>query len=148
MTQNDTHATEPLSSRQLKVLELLVTGESITQAAAKAGSSRETVHRWLKTDYAFQAAFNGMRRELQESVSAQILATSRRAAETVDKAVADGDLRASLQVLRGTGMLSGDRTRVGSEDASHLRDDAEVAEEKDRVYRIMRRGRNGIDPVS
>ena len=144
MPQNDTKATEPLSSLQLKVLELLIAGESITRAAEKAGPSRETIHRWLKNDFEFRATLNRMKQEIQESVDAQLLATSRRAAETVAQAVAGGDVKVSLQVLRGTGSLSGGRPVVGSADPSHLKDDAEVAEEKDRVYRIMRRNRRPI----
>ena len=96
---------------QLTVIESLVAGKSITAAAKQAGIRRETVHRWMREDYEFQAALHRLRRELLESVGAQVLATSRRAAETVDKAVAGGDVKTALQVLRGTGMLSGDRAR-------------------------------------
>ena len=141
MSRNATPADTPLRPDQLTVLELLIAGESITNAAKQAGISRESIHRWLRDDFEFQAAFNQMKRDLQEAVGAHILATSRRAAEAVDQAVAAGDVRAALQVLRGTGMLSGDRTRVGSEDPTHLKDDAEFAAENDRVRRIMRRGR-------
>ena len=139
MSQNATPPDTALRPDQLTVIELLIAGESITAAAKQAGIRRETVHRWMREDYEFQAALHRLRRELQESIGAQVLATSRRAAETVDKAVADGDVKAALQVLRGTGMLSGDRARAGSEDPSHLKDDAEVAEELDRRRRIMRR---------
>ena len=139
MSQNATPTDTPLRPDQLTVIESLVAGKSITAAAKQAGIRRETVHRWMREDYEFQAALHRLRRELLESVGAQVLATSRRAAETVDKAVAGGDVKTALQVLRGTGMLSGDRARAGSDDPSRLRDDAESAAEQDRRRRIMRR---------
>ena len=141
MPHNDTDATEPLSSVQLKVLESLVAGESITKAAKTNGVSRETVHRWHRNNFAFRATLNRMKHELQESVDARLLATTSRAAENVAKAVADGDVKVSLHVLRGSGLLSGDRPAVGSDNPRHLKDDAEVATEEDRIYRIKRRHR-------
>ena len=141
MPQNATPPDQPLRPDQLVVLERLIAGESITKAAKTAGCSRETVHRWLKNDFVFLATLNRMKHELQDAVDTQLLAISERATETVAKAVASGDVKVSLQVLRGTGSLPGDRPRVGSVDASDLRDDSEVAKEQDRIRRIKRRGR-------
>ncbi len=139
MSQNATPTDQPLRPDQLVVLERLIAGESITKAAKEAGCSRETIHRWLKNDFVFLATLNRMKHELQDSIDAQLLAISGRAAETVAQAVASGDVKVALQVLRGTGSLPGDRPRVGSVDASRLRDDADVVAKKDRTNRILRR---------
>ncbi len=141
MSHNATPTDQPLRPDQLVALGRLIGGASVTEAAKSAGCSRETIHRWLKNDFVFLATLNRMKHELQDSIDAQLLAISGRATETVAKAVAGGDLKASLQVLRGTGMLSGDRARAGSEDPNHLKDDLEFAEEKDRTNRLLRRGR-------
>ena len=140
MSQNATQTDTPLRPDQLVALERLIAGESVTKAAKEAGCSRETIHRWLKNDFVFLATLNRMKHELQDSIDAQLLAISGRAAETVAQAVASGDVKVALQVLRGTGSLPGDRPRVGSVDPGHLKDDSEVAKEQDRIRRIMRRG--------
>jgi hypothetical protein len=44
-------------------VEALVTGSSVTEAAAAAGVARQTVHRWLAGDPAFVAALNAAKQE-------------------------------------------------------------------------------------
>ncbi len=57
-----------LNSKQLIVLEQLVAGATITHAAETGAVDRSTVHRWLREDYAFLAAYNAARRELSREV--------------------------------------------------------------------------------
>ena len=47
-----------LKPRQQAVLERLLAGETVTAAARAAKVDRSTVHRWLKEDYTFGAAYN------------------------------------------------------------------------------------------
>ena len=62
MPQNTTP--EKLTAQQERVLERLLTGETVTAAAEAEGVDRSTVHRWRREDLAFQAAYNQRRREL------------------------------------------------------------------------------------
>ena len=47
--------------------------------------------------------------------------------EAVSAAVESGDVRASLAVLRGTGILAGDRHPIGPEDLEEVEEEAELA---------------------
>ena len=50
--------TYELTPDQAAALELLLSGQTITAAAAAVGVARETVSRWRNNDPAFQAAYN------------------------------------------------------------------------------------------
>jgi len=94
MPQNTTP--EKLTAQQERVLERLLTGETVTAAAEAVGVDRSTVHRWLREDLKFQAAYNRQRRELQEAYAARMLSLADHAIATVEHAITNGDLRASL----------------------------------------------------
>ena len=47
-----------LTPDQAAALELLLSGQNITAAAAAVGVARETVSRWRNSDPTFQAAYN------------------------------------------------------------------------------------------
>ena len=61
MPQNATPQAE-LSPQQVLAIEQLAVGATVVSAAEAAGISRETVHRWNREDWAFQAAVNRARR--------------------------------------------------------------------------------------
>jgi hypothetical protein len=113
---------EGLSPGQLLALAAIMAGESLTEAAAAAGVDRRTIYRWLNEDADFRAAYNRGRRELRREVENHLLRVARMAVETVQRAVTDGNVIASLAVLRGTGLLSGAAPAIGSEDADELRE--------------------------
>ena len=60
------------------LLEALTAGATVTAAAAAARVDRVTVHRWLRDDFAFQAAFNRARRDLRSAAEARLLGLLRR----------------------------------------------------------------------
>jgi len=104
MPQNTTP--EKLTAQQARVLERLLAGDTVT-AAAKAGKvDRSTVHRWLREDPDFQAAYNQRRRELQEAYGARMLSLADHAIASVEHAITNGDVRASMKLLDGLGLLS------------------------------------------
>lgn len=126
-----------LTPAQLQVLQGLLAGESVTAAAKSGHVSRETVHRWFREDFAFQAAYNKGRREILEEIQDTILATARQAADTVAKAVADGDVRVALAVLKGVGGLPGQTPRIGSGDPEYLEREASIqAKEVDSLMEL------------
>jgi hypothetical protein len=77
MLQNATPI-DALSPSQETVLAVLLAGKSVTDAATAAGVDRTTVHRWLKEDLGFPAAFNRARRELREALTARLMALAER----------------------------------------------------------------------
>ena len=81
----------------------LLAGKSVTDAAADAAVTRETVHRWLRENFAFQAELNRGRRELRESVQTRLERLAGKAAACVEKAIDGGDTKAALEVLKGLG---------------------------------------------
>jgi hypothetical protein len=109
-----------LSRSQLDALGALGTGATVTEAARRAGVDRTTLHRWLRRDYAFQASWNRMRRELKREVESGVERLASAALKAVEDAIAGGDIRASLAVLKGVGFLSGDRRPIGPEDPEEV----------------------------
>lgn len=118
MPQNATRRgnSDGLSPHQIAVLESLLTGATVTKAAATVGVDRTTVHRWIRSDPVFLASLNEGKRELWESIGRQMLYVARAAADTVLEAIHDGDARTSLEVLKGIGALSGHTPRYGPDD--------------------------------
>ena len=127
-------AASTLDATQIAVLEALVGGCSITDAADGAGVSRTTVHRWLKDDYLFRAEINAARDGLRQTSLARLDALCERSIEVLKGALDQtSDTRIALEVLKGCGVLGGDR-RIGTSDAELLEaeEQAEVKERKTR----------------
>ena len=83
------------------------------------------------------AAVNRGKRELSEPAQARLLAAWTKAAENVATAVENGDLKASLFVLRD---FAPPFTRsIGSDDPVRLAEDAAIAEREARTEAHMRR---------
>ncbi len=141
MRQNTTpnEDRKALSPEQTRVLEHLLSGQTISAAAKAVGVDRSTLHRWARQDFEFQAEFNRMRRELADAVQTRLLTVADKAAEVLGNAVHQGDLSASLQVLRGMGALIGTPVRLGPEDPEVLRENAELAREESELLRAERK---------
>jgi hypothetical protein len=131
--------TPELQPKQTLAVEQLVAGGTVTQAAEAAGVDRTTVHRWLRNDFAFQAAYNNAQRDLRREVEDRLTRLTNAAAETVVAAVEGGDVRAALAVLRGLGLLPGRQPTIGADDPEELAERAAIAERKKEDDRIFRR---------
>lgn len=104
------HTLDPI---QLAVLEALLAGSTITDAAGCVGVSRTTVHRWLKEDYVFQAEVNVARHALRQASLARLDVLCERSIEVLKEALyQSSDTRVALEVLKGCGVLGGDRTAL------------------------------------
>ncbi len=129
-----------LTPQQETALAELLAGRSVTEAAAAASVARQTVHTWLRDDYAFQAGYNRGRRELAEAHAARLHALTAIAFDTVEAAMKQGDAKAALTVLRGVGMLTGEPAPIGTDDAEILRKERELSrarEERSRDLEAM-----------
>ncbi len=94
-----------LTAAQRRAIGRMASGESATAAAAAAGVHRQTVHRWLRDDPAFRAAFHAWQAAAADHARARLLALADAAVTTVAAAVAAGDTRTALAVLKGQGLL-------------------------------------------
>jgi AcrR family transcriptional regulator len=129
-----TGAPRTLDPNQLTVLEALLAGSSITDAAAAVGVSRTTVHRWLKDDFLFRAEVNSARHTLRQTSLARLDVLCERSIEVLAGALNQAnDTRVALEVLKGCGVLGGDR-RIGTADAELLKaeEETESTEQKTR----------------
>lgn len=93
-----------LEASQLTFVEALTAGATMTAAAEAAGVSRTTAHRWLKLP-AVRAEMNGRREEVRNRSRARLLALADDAITTIANAVAAGDVKTSLVVVRSLGLL-------------------------------------------
>ena len=139
MPQNatDCEPEEELTSTQLAALEALIAGATVTAAAGTAGVNRVTVHRWLRDDFSFQAAFNQARRDLREAAMARLLKLGDLAVGTVQEAVEQGDVRVAVAVLKGLGLLSERAIEVGPCDPKKLNSLAEKQAQVDALMALF-----------
>jgi hypothetical protein len=128
MRQNATPADGALTPAQEAALAALLAGQTVTDAAVAAGVDRTTVHRWLKEDFAFQAAFNGGRQELRQALQGRLLALAEKAVGAVEATVSAGDGKAALALLKGLGLLPGQPAKLGSDDPRELANEARQRE--------------------
>lgn len=129
---------EEVSCQQAVVIERLLMGDTVTAAAQAAGVARETVHRWKKSDWKFQANLNQAMRELQEATVTRLVSAAHRSADVVAKAVERGNLKASLAILKGLGALPGAIPRFGHIDPKVLQEEADIETSKEDFDRVQR----------
>jgi hypothetical protein len=140
MQQNTTLPTPPeLEPKQARALEQLLVGATVSRAAEAAGVDRSTVHRWLRHDFDFLAAYNGAQRDLRREAENRLLRLMNAATEAVVSAVEAGDVRVALAVLKGLGMLPGSPPAFGGDDPKELAEDAELTEQKKASDRAFQR---------
>lgn len=97
-----------LTADQAAALEQLLSGQTVTAAAAAVGVSRETVSRWRNNDPAFQAAYNAALQSAYDAMNRKILDARARAVEALaDMLDADDKLLA----LRAAAILVRIETR-------------------------------------
>ncbi|MBN1458890.1 MAG: helix-turn-helix domain-containing protein [Armatimonadetes bacterium] len=132
MPQNDTPQDRKgsLKPKQSIALGALATGATVREAAKRAGVARETVQRWLREDWAFQAALNAERTELRRVLRFRLQALAESAVDTVTKAVEGGDAPIALKVLSGLGLLPGCPPSIGSSNPARVEAHAKLAEQE------------------
>jgi transposase-like protein len=117
---------DALPPAQLAALTALLSGHSVTDAAAIANVDRSTLYRWLR-EPVFLAAYNQGRADLLAASQTRLLALAEHAVALVAAAIdQDRDVKTALAVLRGLGALSGSLA-IGPTDPQAV-EDAQVAE--------------------
>ncbi len=138
MRRNKSLPAEMLTANQEQALAALLTGSSVTDAAAAAAVDRTTVHRWLKDDVQFRAAHNRGRRELCQATEGRLLTLATKAMKCVETALDSGDGKVALALLKDLGLLPGVLPSIGSDDPAIL---AENDKEQERVRKEKREDR-------
>lgn len=123
---------EGLSVTQRAALAALASGKTIRDAAASAGIARWTLHRWLRDDPDFRAAFNAWRQELIDSTRARLLRTAEAAAAVVHRQITQGDGKLALALLDRLGLAGTDAATPGPTDPAVARDAIAVEHEEQR----------------
>jgi hypothetical protein len=126
-TPEPTQDAVELEPRQSIALEHLLAGATHTAAADAAGVHRKTLWRWSQ-ECRFAAEFNRCRQERQAQAQSRLEHLAEAALRVVEVALADGNTRVAIDVLRGLGLLSGSPPRIGSSDARDLATEAQIAE--------------------
>jgi hypothetical protein len=147
MQQNATPETDracELSPAKATVLEALLAGSTVTEAALAAEVDRSTLYRWQR-DPSFLATYNGRRAEMREAAEAKLQKLQKKALDAVERALDEGDSRVALTVLRGMGLLDGKRPTYGSDDPARVAKDRRATARK---QELADRNQEMIDSLS
>ena len=128
-----------LPASKQAALQMILGGQTVAEAARVTGVTRMTIHRWLKSDPEFQAAYNEWQEQIIGSTQARLLAMTDKAAEAVEKALEAGDARLGLKLLKEMGLLK--TKKPGFTDPKRVR--REMQNEEDRVERNLNFGLGG-----
>ncbi|MFI3136856.1 MAG: phBC6A51 family helix-turn-helix protein [Methylococcaceae bacterium] len=115
---------EALTPKQLQAAALLASGITITEAAEKTATTRQTLHQWLKTNDVFIAHLNGLKLEIIDSSRAAIQTSAALAISTINALMAHSDndavrLAAAKEILAMAGLTK--VSAIGSDSADKLK---------------------------
>ncbi|MDB5355150.1 MAG: hypothetical protein JWN24_1603 [Phycisphaerales bacterium] len=96
---------ELLRAQQRYALEDIMNGKTYEETAKSVNISRRTLYRWIKHDKAFKVAMEAWRQRALLEVRDRLTQGAIAASHTVVNAASRGSLRASLALLKGSGLL-------------------------------------------
>ena len=99
-------AVEHLTIPQRNALTAIIEGRPVTAAAKEAGVHRCTVHRWLKSNPVFRAAYNAWEYESKTNTMSRLLAIVKKALDAVTWSIDEGDGRLAYTLLKDLGLLT------------------------------------------
>lgn len=103
--------TYELEPKQLEALDLLLSGATVTDAAAALDVARETVSRWRTQDPAFLAAYNAALQSAYDATTARLLDARGRALERLAALVDSKDEATALKAAAALLRVGVDRPR-------------------------------------
>ena len=107
--QDSTQST--LTPKQVEVIEALVIGASVTDAAKRAGVDRSTVYLWMREETDFKAQLMLARRDCADAMRARLRELADDAVATVREVLTSKEvsaavrLKAALAVLQSVGSM-------------------------------------------
>lgn len=104
-TPTKTNKTSPskLSVRQLNAAQLLALGRKVNDVAATLNINRHQIWEWQK-NYFFVAAIHSARAELWGNAKTRLRGLLDKSVKNLEQAVAEGDVRTSIEVLKILGL--------------------------------------------
>ena len=99
-------AVEHLTTPQRAALTAIIEGRTVTAAAKEAGVHRATIHRWLKSNPVFRAAYNAWEHESKTNTMSRLLAIVKKALDAVTWSIDEGDGRLAYTLLKDLGLLT------------------------------------------
>ena len=107
--RNPTQST--LTPKQIEVIEALVIGASVTDAAKRAGVDRSTVYLWMREETDFKVQLMLARRDCADAMRARLRELADDAVKTVREVLTSKEvsaavrLKAALAVLQSVGSM-------------------------------------------
>jgi transposase-like protein len=111
LTSAEGGAIAKLEPEQQRALRYLVEGSSVAETARSMGVARSTIHRWIKNDATFRAAYEEWQEEALASVRSRLLALTDRATDSIEQSVKAGNSAVSMQVLKSLGCFGGKKEK-------------------------------------
>jgi hypothetical protein len=127
----------PLSIAQENAIDLLITGATDGDVAAAVGVDRVTVWQWRHEHPMFMATLQQRRAEVWRAPQEQLRALMRKAVENITAAIEGGDLKASIELLKITGMYGDGRgNAIAEQDPERLlKQQAHAQIQRVRIFR-------------
>ena len=97
-------APDPLTVEQLNAIDLLIQGKSDQETADLIGKDRVTIWRWKTRVPFFMATLEARRQEQFGQASQRLRNLLEKALDNVAGAIEAGDVKASFEVIRATGL--------------------------------------------
>jgi hypothetical protein len=125
----------PLSIEQQNAIDLLILGKSDTEVAEAVGVNRSTIWEWRTVHPIFMATLERRRAEVWRQPQERLRSLLSKAVENLGQAVASGDLKASIELLKAVGMYGdGTKNAIGEQDPEKLiRQQAEAQVDREGV---------------
>ncbi len=132
-----------LGPKQVKALELLLKGRPVKEIAKKVRVHRVTLHKWMKRNAAFAAAYNQWHEHMQDSVQSRLMMMGEKAADALEKALESGDGRLAMRYFEKMGFAK--EREIGPMNVEEVRQQRELEKKKKEVQRRKMKGQLGSE---
>jgi hypothetical protein len=132
-----------LGPKQVKALELLLKGRPVKEIAKKVRVHRVTLHKWMKRNAAFAAAYNQWHEHMQGSVQSRLMMMGEKAADALEKALERGDGRLAMRYFEK--MSFAKEREVGPTSVEEVREQRELAKRKKKMEQRKLKRELGTD---
>jgi hypothetical protein len=134
---------QDLGPKQLKALELMLKGRPVKEIVKKVRVHRGTLHRWVKKNAAFEAAYNQWHEQMRETGYSRLMMLGDKAADAIEKALERGDGRLGMRFLEKMGFAK--EREVGPTDVEEVRKQRELEKKKREIQRRKMKGQLGSE---
>lgn len=124
-----------ITAQQQQAIDMLVSGASITDAAAQLGIARQTLSAWANHEPAFQAAMNERRQEIWALQSDKIRALSNKALDVMGRALDSKDLTFALKAAQALLTAIAAQQPTGATSAAEIEQERTLRE-KERLIKL------------